>query len=988
MMRPAPLWSWNDKLEPDELRRQVREIARQGWGGFYMHPRVGFTTHYLSDTWMEAVHACIDEAQKQGISAWLYDEDRWPSGFGAGVVAELDPAYRTRALVIRPRGSEKRYDTVMQEVDVAGRPHVICEQVSESGREWYNGSTYVDLMNPNAVRAFLDAVVERYRAACGEHFGKTIPGVFTDEPLYLENSAFDSLAVPWSTCLPDFFQKLHGYDIRHHLPKLFLERDDYRRVRFDFYKAASQLFCQSFTKQYFQWCQENNLLFTGHFQAEENLRLQLQWTGDVMAHYPWMHWPGVDKLERHLHQPLMIKQLSSVTDQLQKERAFCEAFGISGTQVSFFHRKWVSDWLVALGINFINVHLSLYSMRGMRKRDCPPNLFFQQPWWEDEKGFADYEARLCAAMIEGKRRVDVLLLQPLASAWCEYTPMDWDSRYAAVEVYDGPYQEMGQQLLAHQIDYHVGNEAIMADHARVEGDRFYIGQHGYQIVLLSPTLNLHSHTEKLLRAFLENGGQVVITGKPPAFVDGIATTLNLPGVQYATRVLEAIRLVKQLAPRYVEAIDLATGATARDVFIHSRDLAGGARHLLVNTAEYREVRIAIQLPPADRPNVAMLDLADGTIFPVTLDAQGRIEVTLAPAGSVVLLTGDQAREVTSQNPSTLLGSGACVGEPPQGEPVAVIEQFDVELLEENILRVDDVTLELEGRQVYEGPVIGVWKPHFYAAADGTSFRATYHFESACELENCVAIIDSAEHLERIEFNGQAVQPLRKAGDPQLLDPASSWKDIAYTRVPLTTVKRGRNTLVLEGRKLNVAKPSGVSHSRTKPGDEPRETQLEDVLIAGRFRLQTVSPGQFILAAYAAPQGGNMSQNGFPFYSGRTVYRAAVDVPSLPSNKKCWLQLNDLQAASARVRVNGQLLATLRWAPHVVDLSHHLKAGKNQIEIELATTLNNVFGPVRLAEALDKRRVVPRNFDDMTRYQKRHDLMPFGLGSATIVAESR
>src|ERR1041385_155638 len=141
MMRPAPLWSWNDKLEPDILRRQIREMVAQGWGGFFMHPRVGYTTHYLSDKWMEAVHACIDEARKLGVSAWIYDEDRWPSGYGGGLVAEINPAFRSRALIIRAKGTEKPNDRVIQEVDVRGQPFVIAEQVTLD-REWFNGSTY------------------------------------------------------------------------------------------------------------------------------------------------------------------------------------------------------------------------------------------------------------------------------------------------------------------------------------------------------------------------------------------------------------------------------------------------------------------------------------------------------------------------------------------------------------------------------------------------------------------------------------------------------------------------------------------------------------------------------------------------------------------------------------------------------------------------------------------------------------------------------
>ena len=45
-----PFWSWNDELEADELRRQIREMKKAGIGGFFMHARGGLTTEYLGES--------------------------------------------------------------------------------------------------------------------------------------------------------------------------------------------------------------------------------------------------------------------------------------------------------------------------------------------------------------------------------------------------------------------------------------------------------------------------------------------------------------------------------------------------------------------------------------------------------------------------------------------------------------------------------------------------------------------------------------------------------------------------------------------------------------------------------------------------------------------------------------------------------------------------------------------------------------------------
>ena len=35
--REVPFWSWNDDLDPLELRRQVALMDEAGWGGVFMH---------------------------------------------------------------------------------------------------------------------------------------------------------------------------------------------------------------------------------------------------------------------------------------------------------------------------------------------------------------------------------------------------------------------------------------------------------------------------------------------------------------------------------------------------------------------------------------------------------------------------------------------------------------------------------------------------------------------------------------------------------------------------------------------------------------------------------------------------------------------------------------------------------------------------------------------------------------------------------------
>ena len=99
--RGTPFWSWNCKLDQEELEWQLEVFKKMGFGGAHMHVRTGMDTPYLSNEYMEIVKACVAKAKKEEMLAWLYDEDRFPSGFAGGLVTK-DIQYRSRYLMFTP----------------------------------------------------------------------------------------------------------------------------------------------------------------------------------------------------------------------------------------------------------------------------------------------------------------------------------------------------------------------------------------------------------------------------------------------------------------------------------------------------------------------------------------------------------------------------------------------------------------------------------------------------------------------------------------------------------------------------------------------------------------------------------------------------------------------------------------------------------------------------------------------------------------------
>ncbi|MHC4563957.1 MAG: glycosyl hydrolase [Planctomycetota bacterium] len=547
--RGKPFWAWNGDLAPDELRRQIRVMHAMGLGGFFMHSRVGLATSYLSDRWFECIEACIDEAAKCGMEAWMYDEDRWPSGAGGGLVT-CEERFRKRdlTLTIVDSATKLKWSTDILAAftaSVAGYEARGVRRVARGKRpklakgeslliftvnlakpsDWYNEQTYLDVLNPQAVARFMEVTHEAYRKRCGDAFGKTVPGMFTDEPNY-GGQFFDPErpgaqgSCPWTGILPRVFRERYGYDLLPRLPEIFFDVDgrEVTPARRDYHDCLTHLFVEAFSKPLGQWCEDNGLLHTGHVLLEQPLAAQANVVGSAMRFYEYMQAPGMDLLMQISREIDTAKQVASVARQFGRKWRLTETYGCTGWDFNFAGHKALGDWQAAMGINLRCQHLSWYTMEGQAKRDYPASISYQSPWWRDYRTVEDYFARLHVAMTQGVEVRDLLVVHPIESVWL--TCARWPSGYQ--DPIDVAFTELRDTLLTANIDFDYGDEDILARHGKVrrgEQPTLRVAKAEYTTVVVPPMRTIRQSTLALLRRFQAAGGLVVFAGDVAAHVD-------------------------------------------------------------------------------------------------------------------------------------------------------------------------------------------------------------------------------------------------------------------------------------------------------------------------------------------------------------------------------------------------------------------------------------------------------------------------------------
>ncbi len=921
--RSIPFWSWNDRLDEEEVRRQVRDMARVGHGGFFMHARDGLLTPYMSDKWFSAIRAAAEEAERVGLMAWCYDENGWPSGSAGGAVTAAYPEHSVGWLRMRSPDDLSGgcvHGTFAVAADGSFREINDASEAKEAERVLcavsFTGEEYIDVLDPDAVGAFIELTHEKYVREVGDLFrGGLLGGFFTDEPQYA------LCRVPWSKIAEEEFEKRNGYPIRDKIPALFFDGPGTEKIRFDWWRMMNDLYVDSFSGTLYDWCEKHGVKLTGHAMMEDNLLCQMHCTGGVMPFYEFEHIPGIDWLGRtpgaeritgRLCFPLVPLQLGSVASQLGKENAISETFALAGWDVSFAEMKWLADWQIAYGVGVFCEHLEGYTIRGIRKIDYPPSIFYQSPWWDDYKLFADTIAREGMLMNEGVWDPGVLVIHPIHSAWLKFNGTDIN----ADQDYDDGFNLTVQALADAHVDFHLGDERLIARHGEVRNGAFAIGKREYRTVILPSLRGLDRKTYELLCKFKECGGRTVVIGETPRFIEGIHAEGELASL------LEG-------AARYErDAIgEAASELGIRCVAIGSENGDESFVHVTARRYEADGVTLFFLLNTTKEKRAVTFD-ADGAetleILPDKAAARklGSPAIDLSPMEMKIVAVTDRAGVIAA--------------------PDAPAEKYEtVELpgtwrigagTDRNSYMIEACRIRKKDGSVTESEHAFLTGRKFFALEDRDGSSVEYSFTLAYglgrDVTDSIKIVTEFSPNVSVALNGKKLEPI----------PGEWWLDRSFT------VYEAGGALV-EGE--NVVSVANLS--------SPEDDEIGYLYLTGDFGVfssslffdaenrATVTDGPFLIGKKPLTvKGGNIVPSGLAFFRGKLILEGEFTVDGTANAYR--VRFDSPRAALVKVSVNGSFAGIAAWGDFSVDVTEFVRPGVNGIALELVLGNRNLLGP--------------------------------------------
>ena len=998
--RPSPFWSWNNLLDANELRRQVVEFAEKGFGGYFMHSRIGLVTPYLSEEWMECVKTCIEEGEKAWVYSWLYDEDKWPSGFAGGILPAKREEYRVKKLIVEEfeknalgeylsdpfvlaffevkfssMGVIESFKRVIKPEDIVGEVKIIGFRVVTGEKSnWYNGGSYVDLLNPEVTEKFLNITLGKYAKRFRKKFGKSVPGVFTDEPNFYP--FWEPLEeIPWTYGLAQYFQKLNGYDLIDKLPLLFFEGTGCNKVRYDFWRTVTLLFLESWTIPYSKKCDEYGLKMTGHYLCEDDLVFQTRHIGSAMPHYEYMHIPGVDHLGRNLGSVLTLKQCSSVAHQFSKDRVLCEIFGCSGHSMTFEDQKWIADYNFSLGVNFICQHLVLYTQKGDGKRDYPPTISYHQPYWPYYKIMNDYLSRASYLCSQGRFCADILVLNPIGSVWATYAPRLLKDKESKPWGYNSAFISLVEALLMLHWKFDLGDEIIMEKHAKVPGKGIVkVKDASYKLIIIPPSLTWSRSTFSLIEKFLDSEGKVIFFGETPKLIDGIPSEeewrrlLSHPNAQKIFGEINDLNnALEKVLERSVSIRD-ELGNEAGDIYFHHR--IEGSQHIFFFSNKSRESR-NVNLFFKEKGRVYELDLQSGDAKEIEVTECGDrmvIRKLFPPAGSSSYLI-DVSKPIVK--------TGIKLGKRLVESVIRLPDVWGFERLHLNSLTLDNCqyaigdeewsktmpiwrikreVLERTGLSSYNGiqPWVllkkGVLNKEFF------KLRLKNTFRTEVRPKRIYLVLERASAW-KLFVNGVQIPT----------ETADWYWDRQMGRVDISDcVEIGDNTIELS-----------CNYSLEIP--------IEDIYIVGDFAVEKRN-NRFVLTDEPEYlKSGSWVDQGYPFYAGTMRYKSKFNLDS-DDWDQVLLRFPEARGTLFLIYVNRSEPIPVCWRPLEADITRFVKTGENTLEIDVVSSLRNTFGPLhhRLGDSLTF--VGPETFVDEENWVEEYRFAPYGLikGAEVVV----
>ena len=767
-----------------------------------------------------------------------------------------------------------------------------------------------DCLHPDTFPTFQELSLAPYRRWMGGEFGRTIPGIFTDE-------AKPHGFWPVTAGMFGLFRQAKGFDLTPRLYQLFGEplSNEYVETRLALREWVAGRFLDVFMAPYRDWCDANGLCLVGHMSPEDDPVAEAGCLGSVMPLMKKLHCPGTDLIAPFVGNRatpavnLGSLRAGSIRAQTRAAAAVAETFGLFDWDTTTAKCHQVAAWHKVLGIDRFFVHGFFQSVEGVVAHEAPPDYGPKTPIFAGMVELNRWTTGVEAILDGARDRVGVAVLNSLSSYWDLAPGMDTSPHE---KLRDALWQTL-LACLRTQVGIHLADEADVAK-AGVSSHTLRVGACRYHTLLI-PALT------RMPRKAFETIAQAAAMGVKVFWFGGGPGQIVEPGGQVRAR---------PVLPGCVEAMMQPSEAWCRANMVPSVRVRGAGSGecyvrrfrrrrgtdewlLAVNVSE-----TALQLSLAGEGKSRWVpEQLDGVVKP-----EGSTSVWRVPAGGNGLFRlehGHRGRMPDGASAPTLprLPTGAN----------RVFRRLEV-----NRVRLDRPEIQCDGvtTRVWDSPrpywQIGgnyhaermisqfVGDVPVLSRAAGSTLNYGFTFEVAGAIDVPVLVCDPrcARGAFTVFFNGHPLGGVRRF-------PRDSTRPL---RLALTGCGPGKNRVELRFQTRSAM-----------------DGLLAQLFLEGDFNVDQRRAGVTLSPPLPRDSRLGWQRAGLPHYMGGGVYEWGHRFSADEAGEEWAIEIDQV-VDSAELYLNGRSLGRRAWAPWCWTLKG-LKAGGNAFELRVHGTGGNL-----------------------------------------------
>ncbi|KMQ51057.1 glycoside hydrolase [Chitinispirillum alkaliphilum] len=954
--QPWAIWTWNMSVNLPEMERQLNDLISKGFGGIAVRPGRDMSPAYTSEEFFDLFEQVLKIAQQNKVGIRLADDFSMPWNNVFETITNQSKKLRSQCLVKEKEIISKGEEEHVIELDCESEYIALVMGISnsvvalEEARQisvpkgqsefvWKSagedqcllllrksyahnltGGFIPNPLNTKTAQLYISNVLDVFH----DRFSKYMPGTFEGFINEMPACKPGSSSIPWDDDLVVKYRAKYKKDLIKLLPAIFFQTNTpCNRIRTQVYAFIFGSMYEKFALPLENWAKKYRLsqwVFvpeTGIPRTDEMLSDMYIPTETGLGAVGFQNINGAEE-----NYALLRTMADTNTNEFRRETLTVIGRNSSGHGATVQSLKKEIDQSLLNGPSTIIMDGFFFNYDQRNYMKTPHNVGWYSTEWEYLRYVCDYSAHTQEILAEMQSCRQIAVLSPCTSILSQFSPEDSQTAHEGL----AQFRAAVDQLMSLNADVDIiTEELLLSCTVRQNGefgtnDRIRKGNYSMLVLPYAPLIS--RSVLVFLEKLIAKQGSILFIGQKTegTYLDGFCSSIQarieklLSSKKGFARVVE-VNEIMEAVPEIKTDISVvsSSGKPCPDIHTSAYLNEGAKLYVISNRNADQEQMCTVEV--AKEKNFTLIDCAARELrelSPEESDNSCSFDLIIAPNQTLFIASSssNMIPQGYKQNDSYIDPFAL----PQRSYRMVMKDAWMFRAKSMNALPLANWTTRM-GLSRETGGVI-----HYHESI----------FEVRSLPENCFLVTAGPNpdtNTAEVSVNGAKKETV-----------ALSPEDQNSPHVREIRKLFGEKAAVYDIAEVVVKGFNRVSFRMSSVMSEPQSI-LYPPLVMGHFAIAKGSQGWALDKESDAAGQDSWAKHGYPYLTGMGEYSQSFEIPN--EYKKLILRFSKV-SGTVYAKVNGRDFGAFHWQPMEVDITSACEPKRNELEIRVVNSLDNVL----------------------------------------------